>query len=148
MRSKTILAAALAGALGAPLAAFADSDSYRSSSPSAGASVNSNVGAQGSLGSSDQSASAYGQDRGDRYAQNEGRDNDRGRHRGRDDRGRDKHDQDRSANSQYPDNSQYSQNQYPSQGSSGQYNGQSSQSQYGTDANQRYSSNTASNNPY
>jgi hypothetical protein len=123
MRSKTILATALAGALAAPLAAYADDDSY-SRSPSASASVG-GASVQGSLGSSDRSAGAYGQDRNDRYAQND--DHDNGRHRGRD-KHRDK-DRDRQASSQ-----QYG----------GSSNGQSTQSEYPSPTNRQYST----NNPY
>ncbi|HZR70253.1 MAG TPA: hypothetical protein VFB01_14525 [Burkholderiales bacterium] len=120
MRSKTILAAALAGALAAPLAALADdnsSSSYGSQGPSASANVG-GASVQGSLGSSDRSTDTYGQERNDRYAQNDDRDN--GRHRGRD-KDRD-HDKDRHAsNQQYGSSSsgQYAQN--PSEGSSSPY---------------------------
>jgi hypothetical protein len=149
MRSKTILAAVVAGALGVPLASLAD-DSPSSRTPSAGASVDNSTSVQGAVGSSDRSASAYGQDRGDRQAQNEDRDHDRGEHRGRD-KNKNK---DKSASSQYPSNSQYSQNtpsqssQYPQSSSSqgsGQYS-QNSPSQYGSNSgntNQRYSSNSS-----
>lgn len=116
MRSKTILATALAGALAAPLAAYADDDSY-SRSPSASASVG-GASVQGSLGSSDRSAGAYGQDRNDRYARND--DHDNGKHRGRD-KHRDK-DKDRQASDQRYGassgrNDQYAQNQHPGQSS-------------------------------
>jgi lipopolysaccharide export LptBFGC system permease protein LptF len=114
MRSKTILATVVAAALGAPLTALADSDSYGTKSPSAGASVNSGTSAQGS----------YGQDRNDRYAQNDDRDN--GKHRGRA-KHRDKDDrasarsQDDAQYGSRSGNDQYAQNQgsqYPGQGSS------------------------------
>ncbi len=114
MRSKTILATALASALAAPLAAQADDDSY-SKSPSASASVG-GASVQGSLGSSERSAGAYGRDRDDRYAQNDDRDH--GKHRGRD--GHRDEDKDRQAsNRQYgassSRNDPYAQNQYPGQ---------------------------------
>jgi len=142
MRSKTILAAVVASAFAVPFAASADSDSYKASAPSTGASVDSNTSVQGSLGSSDRSASTSGQERNDRYAQND--DHDNGRHRGRDKHGDKDKDRDDSASrssSQYgsSSNGQYAQNdkssQYPSQSSS------SSSSQY-PQGNQSYSSNS------
>ena len=121
MRSRTILATALAGALAAPLAALADDNSsYKS--PSASASVG-GASVQGSLGSGDRSAGAYGQDRNDRYAQND--DHDNGKHRGRD-KHRNK-DKDRQASNQ----------QYDSSSS-----GQSAQSQYPSRTNRQYSANS------
>jgi hypothetical protein len=98
MRSKTILATVVAGALGVPLAALADSDSYGSRSPSAGASVSSGTSAQGSLGSNGPSAGSNSQDRGDRTAQND--DHDNGKHRDKD--------EDRGANAE-SQNDQYAQ---------------------------------------
>lgn len=114
MRSKTILAAVVAGALAAPLTALADSDSYGSQSPSAGASVNSGTSAQGSLGTNGQSAGSYSRERNDRYAQND--DHDNGKHRGRDEH-RDKDDrasaqsQDKAQAGSSSSNGQYAQNQ-------------------------------------
>jgi hypothetical protein len=131
MRSKTILAAALAGALAAPLAALADDDgssSYGSQGPSASANVG-GASVQGSLGSSDRSASTYGQERNDRYAQNDEHDN--GRHRGRD-KDRD-HDKDRDR-----DKDRHASNQEYGSSSSGQY----AQNQYPSQSNRQYSSNS------
>jgi hypothetical protein len=78
MRSKTILAAALATALGASFSAFADdSDSYGSRSPPAGAPADNGTSVRGPAGSTDRSASSsYGRDQ---EARNDDRDPDRGR---------------------------------------------------------------------
>lgn len=130
MRSKTILAAVIAGTLGVPLASVADDSSQGSRVPSVGASVSGNTSVQGGLGTNDPSSQTYGQNRSDRYAQNEDkdRDNDRGKARGRDDdrdHDRGRHSQNRSGqSSQYP-----SQSQSPSQYSSNSGN-----------SNRRYSS--------
>jgi len=99
MRSKTILAAVIASAVGASFAAFADdSGSYGSRS----------------------SSGAYNQDRNDRYAQNDDRDHDRGEHRGRaENRDNDRGERDQTAGNQYPNqnnqNNQYSQKAQPGQ---------------------------------
>jgi hypothetical protein len=133
MRSKTILAAVIAGALGAPLTALADSDSYGSTSPSAGASVNNGTSVQGSLGTQGQSAGSYGKDRDDRYAQNDDRDHDRGKHRGRDKR----KDKDHQAGAQPQNDAQYGSASSPSRND--QY-AQSSQAP--SSGNSQYSSNS------
>jgi hypothetical protein len=127
MRSKTILAAAVVSAFAVPFTAFADSDSYKSTAPSTGASVDSNTSVQGSLGSSDRPAPTYGQERNDRYAQND--DHDNGKHRGRDKHG----DKDRDASaSQNGSNSQYGSS------SNGQYAQNDKSSQYGSNSGSKY----------
>jgi hypothetical protein len=60
MQSKILLAALIAGALGAPAAVLAGSDSYGSASPSAGSSMSGDSQAQGSSVPGDASAQSSG----------------------------------------------------------------------------------------